>query len=46
MIDAEGNKDAKFSKGDVPKCTPPYPQILLKKEEDNLFKKFVDLSNK
>lgn len=46
MVDIERNKGVKSSKNDVPKCPPPYPQRLMKKKEENQFKKFVDLFSK
>uniref|UniRef100_M1DFQ8 Uncharacterized protein n=1 Tax=Solanum tuberosum TaxID=4113 RepID=M1DFQ8_SOLTU len=40
MIDVEEQIGDKSAKSDVPKCPPPYSQRLLKKKEDNQFKKF------
>jgi len=43
VVDIEGNKGDESTKGDVPKCPPPYHQRLMKKKEDNQFKMFSKL---
>lgn len=45
VVDIEGNKEDKATKGDMPKYPPPYPRRLIKKR-DNQFKKFIKMVNK
>lgn len=40
------SKEEKINKGVMHKYIPPYPQSLMKKKEDNQFKRFIDLFSK
>lgn len=42
VVDIKAETSDKSSKGNVPKCLPPYPQRAIKKKKYEHFQKFVD----